>query len=94
MATTNKGNKGDAALLSSVKARKRDLEKQAAKLRSDIAKLTEALYEIQSKIGLLDQLIAAEGPKKKTATKSPVTAPSPERSPQASGRKPAAVRLQ
>ena len=62
--------KVDQNLLSSVKTRKKSLERDAAKLRKEISKLTENLYELQSKINLMEQLIAAEAPKKRSAKKS------------------------
>jgi phage shock protein A len=64
VATTNK--KADAGLLTNVKARKRVLEREATQIHKQIAKLSGQLHELQEKIDLLDKLISAEGPKKKT----------------------------
>jgi peptidoglycan hydrolase CwlO-like protein len=61
--------KVDQNLLSSVKSRKKSLERDAAKLREEISKLTENLYELQNKINLMEQLIAAEAPKKRSVKK-------------------------
>ena len=64
--------KVDQSLLSSVKTRKKSLERDAAKLRKEISKLTESLYELQNKINLMEQLIAAEAPKKRSVKKESV----------------------
>ena len=61
--------KGDVSLVNSVKLRKKSLERDAVRLRKEINALTESLYEIQSKIGIMDQLIASESPKKKSTAK-------------------------
>jgi len=89
MAQKPASKKSDPTLLSSVKLRKKTLEKDAAVLRKQINTLTASLYELQNKITLLDKLIEAEAPKKrKPATKAPEqgTLPIP------SGRTPAAVK--
>jgi len=80
--------KVDQNLLSSVKTRKKSLERDAAKLRKEISKLTENLYELQSKINLMEQLIAAEAPKKRSAKKVTVS----ENVKKVQGRIPAAVK--
>jgi len=61
--------KVDQNLLSSVKTRKKSLERDAAKLRKEISKLTERLYELQNKINIMEQLIASEAPKKRSVKK-------------------------
>lgn len=65
--------KVDQNLLSSVKTRKKSLERDAAKLRKEISKLTESLYELQNKINLMEQLIVAEAPKKRSVKKVTVS---------------------
>ena len=80
--------KVDQNLLSSVKTRKKSLERDAAKLRKEISKLTESLYVLQNKINLMEQLIAAEAPKKRSVKKVAVS----ENLQGVSGRIPAAVK--
>jgi|GEM_PF-4445875 len=60
-------SKADASLLSNAKARKRVLEREAAQVQKQVAKLAAQLNELQQKIDVIDQLIASEGPKKKPA---------------------------
>ena len=81
--------KADQSLLSSAKQRKKILEREAAKLRKEVNKLTEGLYELQNKITLLDQLIDSEGPKKR---KLPVKTVQQSGPASAAGRTPAAVK--
>ena len=60
-------SKADASLLSNAKARKLVLEKEAAQVQKQVAKLAAQLNELQQKIDVIDKLIASEGPKKKAA---------------------------
>jgi phage shock protein A len=60
-------SKADASLLSNAKARKRVLEREAAQVQKQVAKLAAQLNELQQKIDVIDKLIASEGPKKKPA---------------------------
>jgi peptidoglycan hydrolase CwlO-like protein len=69
MSKTPPVKKVDQNLLSSVKTRKKSLERDAAKLRKEISNLTERLYELQKKINLMEQLIASEAPKKRSVKK-------------------------
>jgi peptidoglycan hydrolase CwlO-like protein len=80
--------KVDQNLLSSVKTRKKSLERDAARLRKEISKLTEILYELQNKINLMEQLIASEAPKKRSVKKVEAS----ENLKGGSGRIPAAVK--